>query len=131
MLTKAREIGGETGDTVAAVALGPGASDIADQAGAYGAAKLYAWDDDAATDYVTLPMVEALAQAVDAGGAQQLLFPSSDFYKDVAARLAILGVDIPSQFLLMTPYIATMIVLAGVVGRGQMPAADGQPYEKE
>jgi simple sugar transport system permease protein len=45
--------------------------------------------------------------------------------------LAILGVQIPSEFLLMTPYIVTMIVLAGVVGRGQMPAADGQPYEKE
>jgi ABC-type uncharacterized transport system permease subunit len=48
-----------------------------------------------------------------------------------AAKLAILGVKIPSEFLLMTPYIVTMIVLAGFVGRGQMPAADGQPYEKE
>ncbi len=57
-----------------------------------------------------------------------LLFGFADA---MAARLAILGVNIPSEFLLMTPYIATMIVLAGVVGRGQMPAADGQPYEKE
>jgi ABC-type uncharacterized transport system permease subunit len=57
-----------------------------------------------------------------------LLFGFADA---MAARLAILGVRIPSQFLLMTPYIATMIVLAGVVGRGHMPAADGQPYEKE
>lgn len=89
MLTKARELGGETGDTVAAVALGPGASGIADQVGAYGAAKLYTWDDEGAVDYVTLPMVEALGQAVDAGDAARVLFPSSDFYKDVAARLAI------------------------------------------
>ena len=53
------------------------------------------------------------------------------FADALAARIAILGVKIPSQFLLMIPYVATMIVLAGVVGRGQMPAADGQPYDKE
>jgi len=57
-----------------------------------------------------------------------LLFGFADA---MAAKLAILGLRIPSQFLLMAPYIATMIVLAGVVGRGQMPAADGVPYEKE
>ncbi len=57
-----------------------------------------------------------------------LLFGFAD---SLASKLAILGVQIPSEFLLMAPYVATMIVLAGVVGRGQMPAADGQPYEKE
>jgi len=57
-----------------------------------------------------------------------LLFGFAD---SLASKLAILGIQIPSQFLLMAPYIATMVVLAGVVGRGQMPAADGQPYEKE
>jgi ABC-type uncharacterized transport system permease subunit len=57
-----------------------------------------------------------------------LLFGFAD---SLASKIAILGVRIPSEFLLMAPYIATMIVLAGVVGRGQMPAADGQPYEKE
>jgi len=57
-----------------------------------------------------------------------LLFGFADM---LASKLAILGVLIPSEFLLMAPYIATMVVLAGVVGRGQMPAADGTPYEKE
>jgi simple sugar transport system permease protein len=57
-----------------------------------------------------------------------LLFGFAD---SLASKLAILGIDIPSQFLLMTPYVATMIVLAGVVGRSRAPAADGEPYEKE
>jgi simple sugar transport system permease protein len=57
-----------------------------------------------------------------------LLFGFAD---SLASKLAILRIGIPSEFLLMAPYVATMIVLAGVVGRGQMPAADGVPYEKE
>jgi simple sugar transport system permease protein len=57
-----------------------------------------------------------------------LLFGFAD---SLASKLPIVGVTIPSQFLLMMPYLFTMIVLAGIVGRGQMPAADGVPYEKE
>jgi simple sugar transport system permease protein len=57
-----------------------------------------------------------------------LLFGLAD---SLATRLAILNVPIPSQFLLMAPYVATMIVLAGIVGRSVAPAADGVPYEKE
>ncbi len=57
-----------------------------------------------------------------------LLFGFAD---SVATKLTILGTGIPTQFMAMAPYIVTMIVLAGVVGRGQMPAADGTPYEKE
>ncbi len=53
------------------------------------------------------------------------------FADSLQTRLAILSIPIPSQFLLMAPYLATVIVLAGVVGRSRPPAADGVPYEKE
>jgi simple sugar transport system permease protein len=53
------------------------------------------------------------------------------FADSLQGRLAILRVPIPSQFLLMAPYIATMIALAGLIGRATPPAADGQPYEKQ
>lgn len=45
-------------------------------------------------------------------------------------KLQILNVPLPYQFLGMAPYIVTMIVLAGLIGRTTPPAADGKPYEK-
>ncbi|NTU57077.1 MAG: ABC transporter permease, partial [Anaerolineales bacterium] len=59
--------------------------------------------------------------------ASSLIFGFAD---SLQVRLQILRVPIPSEFLLMAPYIVTMIVLTGVVGRAIPPAADGQPYEK-
>ena len=38
---------------------------------------------------------------------------------------------VPTQFIQMLPYVLTMIVLAGFIGRSIPPAADGIPYEKE
>jgi simple sugar transport system permease protein len=37
---------------------------------------------------------------------------------------------IPSQFLAMAPYIATIFAVAGLVGKVRPPAADGKPYVK-
>ena len=48
----------------------------------------------------------------------------------LAQKVAILGTGIPSEFMLMLPYVATVIVVAGLVGRARAPTADGQPYIK-
>ena len=44
--------------------------------------------------------------------------------------LPFVNVSIPPEFLQMAPYILTIIVVAGVVGRAIPPAAEGKPYEK-
>jgi simple sugar transport system permease protein len=37
---------------------------------------------------------------------------------------------IPSNFLAMLPYLATILAVAGLVGKVRAPAADGEPYVK-
>ena len=61
--------------------------------------------------------------------AAALLFGFTD---QLQITLGIVGtpVQIPSSFLAMLPYLATVIAVAGLVGRVQAPAADGQPYVK-
>lgn len=53
------------------------------------------------------------------------------FARALQQKVAILNVGLPSEFLLMLPYVVTVIVVAGVVGQARPPAADGQPYIKE
>ena len=53
------------------------------------------------------------------------------FARAVQQKAAILNIGLPSEFLLMLPYVVTIIVVAGVVGRSRPPAADGQPYIKQ
>jgi simple sugar transport system permease protein len=52
------------------------------------------------------------------------------FANNVQSILGIIGTPIPSQFMLMAPYLATIFAVAGLVGRVRAPAADGQPYIK-
>lgn len=45
--------------------------------------------------------------------------------------LGVILSGVPDQVFSALPYLVTIIVLAGVVGRSIPPAADGQPYERE
>ena len=52
------------------------------------------------------------------------------FADNLQGTLTIIGLAIPSEFMLMVPYIATIIAVSGVVGRVRAPAADGIPYSR-
>jgi simple sugar transport system permease protein len=57
------------------------------------------------------------------------------FAEALDIRFQILGVEVggnplPVQFLQILPYVTTMVVLAGLIGRATPPAAIGQPYTK-
>lgn len=52
------------------------------------------------------------------------------FADSLQSLLTILGTPIPSEFMLMVPYLATIFAVAGLVGRVRPPAADGKPYIK-
>jgi simple sugar transport system permease protein len=56
-----------------------------------------------------------------------LLFACADA---LGARLQYLGVRLPYQFLGMLPYVLTIVVVAGAMGRAIAPAAVGRPYKK-
>jgi general nucleoside transport system permease protein len=57
-----------------------------------------------------------------------LIFGFSD---QLATSLQLLRVPVPSELLLTAPYLVTILVVAGLIGRLRPPAADGQPYVKQ
>ncbi len=56
-----------------------------------------------------------------------LLFGFADALR---IQLGVIGSPIPSEFLAMLPYLATIFAVAGLVGRSRPPAAENIPYKK-
>lgn len=59
--------------------------------------------------------------------AAALVFGFADNLRSV---LSISGTPIPSEFMMMVPYIATIIAVSGFVGKVRAPAADGIAYKR-
>jgi len=52
------------------------------------------------------------------------------FAENLQGTFATIGSPVPSEFLLMLPYVVTIVAVAGLVGQSRAPAADGTPYIK-
>ncbi len=53
------------------------------------------------------------------------------FATNLQGVLSSIGSPVPSQFMLMLPYVVTIFAVAGLVGRSRPPAADGIPYRPQ
>jgi simple sugar transport system permease protein len=52
------------------------------------------------------------------------------FAEALRGTLSIIGTPVPTHFLAMLPYLATIFAVAGLVGKVRAPAAEGVPYVK-
>ncbi|MCU1411380.1 MAG: transporter permease [Rhodoglobus sp.] len=52
------------------------------------------------------------------------------FASNLQSVLSIIGSPVPSEFMLMLPYLVTIFAVAGLVGQVRGPAASGKPYIK-
>jgi electron transfer flavoprotein alpha subunit len=85
VLAKAASLGD---DPVAAVIAGSRAKALAAEAGSHGAAKVWVCEDEEVGQPLPQPRVDVLAQAVEEGGYDTVLFANSVLAADVAGGLA-------------------------------------------
>jgi len=52
------------------------------------------------------------------------------FAQNLQNVLGVIGSPVPSEFMLMLPYVVTIFAVAGLVGQARGPAASGKPYIK-
>ena len=57
--------------------------------------------------------------------AAALLF---GFATNLAGVMQSVGADIPAEYILMIPYVVTILAVAGFVGAVRAPAMEGKPY---
>ncbi len=89
VLTRCRQIGAAKGWDVAAVIVAPDARAFADEAGRYGATKVFAVSDSVFENPLNAPVIAALAAVIEQEQPAVVAFPSSEGVKDVLGALAV------------------------------------------
>ncbi|MGH3444282.1 MAG: ABC transporter permease [Nocardioidaceae bacterium] len=111
------------------VMLGGGIAGIAGAALTIGAIGGFSKDISSGKGFIALAAVIFGRWSPRGAIAAALLFGFADALQTVLATINP-PVNIPSNFLAMLPYLATLFAVAGLVGRVRAPAADGEPYVK-
>jgi ABC-type uncharacterized transport system permease subunit len=105
---------------------------VAGLAGAYltiGAVGAFSKNISSGKGFIALAAVIFGGWSPRAAIGAALLFGFSDALGTVLSFTST-PVTIPSNLLAMLPYLATLLAVAGLVGRVRAPAADGEPYVK-
>jgi electron transfer flavoprotein alpha subunit len=121
-VSTARRLADATGDSVAALAVGAGASSAADLAAAHGADRLLAVDDAALDLYVPESYAATLAEAAKTTGCDTILVAGTSMGRDLAARACAR---------LSTGLLSDVVELersAGGALRGKRPVYSGKAY---
>ncbi len=92
-----------------------------------GASLAFAEEMSAGKGYIALAAMIFGRYSPRGALAAALLFGFATNLQDILNGL---DTPIPSEFLLMAPYLATLLAVAGLVGRVRAPAAGGVPYVK-
>ena len=83
-----RKLADALGQELSAIIIGSGSGDMAKEAIAYGADKVYVVDDPLLKDYQTDSYVAAMQKVVEQAAPQVLILGQNDIGRDLAPRLA-------------------------------------------
>jgi electron transfer flavoprotein alpha subunit len=87
-VSEARRLAGGLGAKVASVLIGPGGSSLADELAAYGAERVFVFEDATLASYATEAWARAVAQVAAEVKPSAVLFPFTAVGKDLAPRVA-------------------------------------------
>jgi electron transfer flavoprotein alpha subunit len=89
LATEARRIADGLGGKACAVALGPGATKIAEELKGYPLDAIYVTDDPKVDEFLLDPVVDYLAAAIESIGPSLILIPNTLSGRDVAGRMVV------------------------------------------
>ncbi|MCL1791688.1 MAG: electron transfer flavoprotein subunit alpha/FixB family protein [Peptococcaceae bacterium] len=128
LLSQGAKLAAEKGEELAAVILGAGIGNLANEAGQYGADKVYLADDAKLENYTTGAYTSVLAKLIKENEPSLVLFGNTAVGKDLAPRVAQrVGVGLASDCTTMTGDAAAYVTFSRPLYAGKVNAKIASP----